>query len=848
MTTSLIDREISMELEQIAAGYNRYQTHLAKAKASGRTDTLKPESAMIQTLVAPVADGIVNFIINPTSGKANYHETRRLLAGGDTDALAFITCKAMVNVSEQTTVLKVANTIGDEIEHYLNYLILVATNPGFTKKVESNMDTKHEGHRKKVFNHVREKLGISSLNITREQKRHIGLTLLDIYIKTTGRHQVVMRCHTGDKHNTQYVEPTEDTRAWLHTFHHKCATMSADLYPMITEPKDWTLTQKGGFLVDHPKLKPEAMKKSFVTSEAVFNKSDLPRLFSVLNTLQHTRWAINKDVLTVMEALKNTGLGGLPIMDKEMIIPAFPWNSDESLKEFKETRYDEYINVMRVAADAHNNWHDYMSVRRTFVEQLRIANMFKDEEAIYFCYNIDWRGRVYPMQVYMNPQTDKIGKSMFHFADGKALGKTGAKWLAIHGANVFGKDKLSLADRQQWVIDNEALILDSANNPLDGARFWLEADKAYMFLAFCFEWAGYVREGESFKSRLPIAVDASCSVLQHFSALLKDDVGGRYVNLVPGEKPSDIYAAVAIEPNKIINRDVTEGKVKEVTKTIKHEGGKKLDKAKKEKVLENQTPCAKLWQGKVDRSVTKRNVMTIGYGATRKGFEDQLVDFLKKKKHDNRESYLNNDGNGMPNDMQAASYLAEVNLEAAKLVVVKAYEAMDWLKSLASVMSKKNLPIQWVTPFSAHILMAYNEYETKQLNTHLNGVRIQCKAAKFINKINSIKQQNGISPNIIHSFDAAHLMATVEATAAHGVTDFAVIHDSFACHACHMDTLNFNLRDTFIKQYSENLLLGILDCQKEHLTDEEYADLLATMPKDGTLNLNDLRQSAYFCS
>ena len=848
MTTN-IDREISMELEQISAGFDRYQANLDKAKASGRVDTLRPESAMLQKLVGPVADGIVNFIINTSKGDKLFHETKRLLSGGDTDALAFITCKAMINTVQPTIVIHVADAIGDEVTHYLNYLILMAANPAYTKKVEDRMDTKHEGHRKKVFHHVREKLGIESLDISREQKRHLGITLLNIYLSTTGRHEVILRCILGDKHKTQYVQPTAETEEWLHEYHHKCATMSADLYPMITEPQDWTDIQGGGYLVDHPKLKADVMKfRTSKESLQFLKESDLPRLYNVLNTLQHTRWSINTDVLEVMEALKNTGLGGLPVMDKEKAIPAKPWSTDEEFRDFKENNHDAFIDCMRNMASAYDAWHDYMSVRRTLVEQLRIANMYKDEEAIYFCYNIDWRGRVYPMQVYVNPQADKIGKSLLRFADGKALGKTGVKWLAIHGANVFGKDKLSMEDRQQWVIDNEALILDSANNPLDGARFWLEADKSFMFLAFCFEWAGYKREGESFKSRLPIAVDASCSGLQHFSALLKDEVCGRHVNLVPGPKPSDVYAAVAIESNKIIDKHVTEGKVKNVTRTITHEDGKKLDKPIKKKVLENQTPEAKLWQGKVDRSVTKRNVMTISYGATRKGFEDQLLDFLKKKRNEKGCSYLNNNGNGMPDDMKAATYLAEVNETAARSVVVKAYEAMDWLKSLASIMSKKNLPIKWVTPFGTHIVMRYNEFKIKRLETHLNGIKIKPQVREFINKVNNIKQQNGISPNIIHSFDAAHLMATVEATAYKGVSDFAVIHDSFACHACHMDTLNFNLRDTFIKQYSENLLLGILDCQKEHLDDEEYAALLETMPKDGTLNLNNLRQSAYFCS
>ena len=39
------------------------------------------------------------------------------------------------------------------------------------------------------------------------------------------------------------------------------------------------------------------------------------------------------------------------------------------------------------------------------------------------------------------------------------------------------------------------------------------------------------------------------------------------------------------------------------------------------------------------------------------------------------------------------------------------------------------------------------------------------------------------APNIIHSFDAAHLSMTVNAGAERGISAWAMIHDSFATHA-----------------------------------------------------------------
>jgi DNA-directed RNA polymerase len=46
-------------------------------------------------------------------------------------------------------------------------------------------------------------------------------------------------------------------------------------------------------------------------------------------------------------------------------------------------------------------------------------------------------------------------------------------------------------------------------------------------------------------SGLPVAQDGSCNGLQHFSALLRDEIGGKAVNLIPGDVPEDVYQRIA---------------------------------------------------------------------------------------------------------------------------------------------------------------------------------------------------------------------------------------------------------------------------------------------------------------
>ena len=46
------------------------------------------------------------------------------------------------------------------------------------------------------------------------------------------------------------------------------------------------------------------------------------------------------------------------------------------------------------------------------------------EERFYFPWQVDHRGRVYPVPPLMNPQSDHIGRALIEFADGKPLGET----------------------------------------------------------------------------------------------------------------------------------------------------------------------------------------------------------------------------------------------------------------------------------------------------------------------------------------------------------------------------------------------------------------------------------------
>lgn len=86
---------------------------------------------------------------------------------------------------------------------------------------------------------------------------------------------------------------------------------------------------------------------------------------------------------------------------------------------------------------------------------------------------LDFRGRMYAMPSFLNPQGNDPAKALLTFVRGKRLGATGWRWLHIHIANVWGEDKVSLDARFQWTVANYHWIVDCVAQPSQSAVGWM---------------------------------------------------------------------------------------------------------------------------------------------------------------------------------------------------------------------------------------------------------------------------------------------------------------------------------------------------------------------------------------
>ena len=624
--------------------------------------------------------------------------------------------------------------------------------------------------------------------------------------------------------------------------------------PTIIPPRHWSSPYDGGYygasclqtqLIRLNVLGGTEAVKTYTSKLAMV---DLGNIYAALNAMQDTPFKINKDILNTLKEIYASGgvLGGVPRTEPFEKLPRLPEDAtNEEIKEHKKKAVGIYKQEEARKSKA----------LRCLVA-IKTAERFAEYDSIYFPWNVDYRGRCYPIPTALSPQGDDIQKSLLLFAKGTPLASNeDTKWLKIHGANLAGNDKISFKERIAWVESHETDIVNSAEDPL-GYRWWYEVSKGdypMEFLAFCFEYRKlltYIEKygnAKGFVSNLPLAFDGTCSGLQHFSALLRDEVGGQAVNLIPGDTVQDIYSIVANKVNKLLLKDALEG-TEDSFKTNK-DGEVLLDKEGKPQVKYGDKTLAQNWvtfnrikfgQDGITRKVCKRSVMTLAYGSKQYGFKENLLaDIIHPYVLDHPED------NPFLSPNQAAIYMAKLIWDSVKTTVIKAVEGMEWLQKVADLICHDNHVVTWNTPNGFPVQQNYMKMKQETIQLRFNKARVRFYNQRETDDVDNRAQRNGIAPNFIHSMDACHLQRVVNAMKQLGDDNFMMIHDSFGTDCAHAGLLYKVIRQEFVNLYKDqNHLANFLESVKYLIGDDKLSKV-PEIPAFGNLDLDLVKQSDF---
>lgn len=460
----------------------------------------------------------------------------------------------------------------------------------------------------------------------------------------------------------------------------------------------------------------------------------------------------------------------------------------------------------------------------------------------------DYRGRIYYTTPFLNFQSNDIARGQMLFSRGKLMTEEGLRRLKIHIACCYNQtytkdelpswlstdylpyledeeledisvDKMTLQDREAWTDNNIDMLMEIAAEE----RIDLTAEKPITLLSCVLEIYNALHSEGEYYTHLPIPVDGSNNGWQHLSAMSKDKQAGELVGVVPQEIQKDFYVQCA----------------------------KNLITRLPEWFSERQMPMKHIRKG-----IAKRGSMTRAYSAgAQKIAENMYLDC-------HVEGYLEK-YNITEEDCQL---LAKHLVKSIDEVCAGPLQTMKFLQKIAEAeiasdyaKETQQKSINWTTPsgfpviyeafieneFKEKAIISCSERKIKPTIKKEDGteeltdtIRIQHVGKENTDKPKIRSFMSGISPNFVHSMDAAHMASVIKEWDA----DFGAVHDSFSVHACDVDKLLELIKDKFIKMYDYRNFFDVI----EHMIVTNPKTFNYEQPELGSLEIREVTNSDYF--
>ena len=776
-----IEEQVKLEREAIKHGLEKLHKNTKQLEEKEYASASVYGAASIQSAMDSVSAHLRDKFSNLTERKNGqyFKEIITHISDIEPEALAAIALKRTFDTvfskkrdgRKPNTVANVTVAIGAAVEAECQIRWYESQDPQLFKRITDKYWHKSCG--------TQQKQSVARLMMNRrnyvwstwstELRARLGTWLLNAVMETTGWFQRKLTWQ-GNKSTTS-IEPTELYLSIQEKLNHEAELFSPCLYPMLIPPNDWSNDRPGGYLLNEVMRGHELVRGGNPT----LIQGEIPIEF--VNRLQKTAYCLSDFIHDVAKELDERGyvVGKFKPLSHAAVweMPVKPPDIDTNPEARKEYN--------RAATEAHNARKDYirsMHVRTSIT--LNMAEMFKSR-TFYFPWSFCYRGRVYPIPPFLSPQDTDFGKAMLRFAEEAFVTPESEEWIAFQVATTYGLDKETIHNRLNWVANNKDLISNVATDPLKYLSDWENAEEPWQFLAACHEYHHCIITCDRNTTGLPIAVDATCSGLQILAGLCRDAKTASLVNVLPGDRPQDAYATVA--------------------KACLHKFPERLRKH-------------------VDRTVTKRCVMTIPYNAKPWSNRGYIKEAFKKK--------------GITDlTKEELTACTKAVRYGVKKVAPSALDAMEWIsEEMGNAIKRGESVIQWTTPSGFVVQQKRDKYTMQRLELKLLGCcKFSILGADKGPDIN--KHKSSGSPNLIHSIDASLLhLAGLRFDA-----PLSVIHDSVLCRATDMSTLSSIVRETYMHIFAEQEFLR--DFAKQINAESEP-------PIIGDLEPSSVIESTYF--
>lgn len=807
MEASVKQSDLDLEMKQL--GIDRQRSRVAFAKQRGRESWTTYGQRMISGACKPVGDAIAAECARadrPGRNSRAFWNLRDI----DPYVAAFIGLQVTLDsISQQSKASSTFIAVGKNIEFEIVARSWSKSHPYLLKVLQRTMFGTtakiRERSRAKALRHgIEMSSGKAFGRLWDDAERlRVGHAIVELIRTETGLIDLVTMRTKAHRTDT-YVIPTPETEQYIRRVLARTELLNPVFLPMVVPPYDWRGPRDGGY------ERGESASQSLIKTDR--NNSidqmtieQMPEVYQAVNYLQGVPFRINRKILAVYQwAWENSiEIGGLP-MTTDLPTPQKPEppDGDYQSERHRQVMREYWLKFNPIAAK-----NLQAKGQRLHYARLKFMAEKFQHENIFFPLSLDFRGRIYTQPSYLTYQGCDAAKGLLEFAFGKPVATESAKrWLKIQGANSFGT-KGSFDERVAWVDRNANAILASAANPLD-VDWWRQADEPWQFLAFCMDVAEAAKNPKHI-SHLICWQDGSNNGLQVLSLAFRDRVGGLATNCTDDGQPRDIYEDVADRVKELLANEPREDR-KEVARQWLEFG--------------------------IDRDTTKRPVMIVPYSGT----IYSAVQYVKAWFH---EAVTPQRPSPWTDATKAIGYLTRVIWDAIGDTVVKARDAMDWLRLVGQCCIDADVDPMWVSPTGFIVAHDYPDYSKARVRTTVKSRTYMWQIRKATDKRNKRKHLDALSPNWVHSLDSSGLVKTSLRLRAAGIETFATVHDGCGVLAADGDTLATEIRIAWSEMFSADLV-GSLKKQIEAITGTK----LPSPPTFGDMEPKELIGSPYFFS
>ena len=774
-TTEQLARQLQRELDARSEAIKRLRERTRNAEERCYASSTVYGSAFINKGLELITNEISSKLHRVSQGWVQEKAQAVLpIKGCDPAVLALITAKGVLDILgvrrlEHLTYQAATTHIGTLVYHQVMLDQFCGKHPELFNKARLHIHD-HKGYSYKVqrYRAVMRRNDVEPLRWPTSVRHLVGGWLLDRLSVATGWVTTKMTAKGPNDRVTyltyqpEFIEARTALLAQAEAF-------AGCMWPMLCEPNDWTSDFKGGYLTNDLRKLTRLIRTRIPRRCTLLQDS---KALVMLNLLQKVPYRINDRVLELANFCMEQRLTVGKFRAEEPTPPPpkpEPW---ETASEEDKLSYRR----MRTEIEDQNSALAQKNYRTT--EALYVANKYKGD-TFWIPWSFDFRGRVYPIPTSLSPQGTDFDKSLIYFQE---EGPVNEWWLAFQVATTYGLDKAPMDERIDWVVKNHDFLSYIANDPEGTIPEWSSVEEPWCFIAAVLEYDQCVIKGTKKTSGFPVSVDATCSGLQHLSALALDRTAAEMVNVVPTDKPSDGYKIVAEKAKEILPKHLHDH---------------------------------------ITRKVTKRTVMTTPYGVTENSARDYIRQELKGIELEKGE-------------------LQKIVKAIYRYGVRKVFDgpcrSMEFIQKVAGERIKSGATtLEWITPSGFPVVQEYRRNEAERINTKLLGQRILTSLLKEWEErtIDLQKAKTAASPNLIHSLDAALLHLVF----AEWDAPFTVIHDCVLGRSCDMDDMGSAIRDKFVEIYSQPVLK---DWSTQLGVDFDESVML------NTLDINDVQQSSYF--